>query len=134
MVRWKLRIVAIGSGLVAAKRSAELHFSKAEAVAKVVRGAGEFFELFATPRIEQIELFSAMRETAQADSEETDLAAMIAMPPEEILENGEDIGIEAGWFCKSVRARMRVETNVADCQRQCARCKACFAQAFAGFL
>src|SRR5258708_17619858 len=117
-----------------ARGTAELHRAESEAIAETIRGAREFFQFGATARIEQIELFRTMGEAAQADSEETNLAAMIAMFPEQILENGENVGVEACWLGERFRARVRVETNVPDCQRQGARGQPGFAQTLAGFL
>src|SRR5258708_7880219 len=117
-----------------AKRAAELHRAESEAVAETIRGTREFFQSGATVRVEQIELFRAMREAAQADSEEADLAAMVAMLPEEILENGENVSVEACWLGERFRARVRVEADVPDRQRQGARGQPCFAQTLAGLL
>jgi len=52
MVRWKLGIIAVVSGLITLKRAAELHFAETEAVAELVRGVGKLFHFRAAFGIE----------------------------------------------------------------------------------
>src|SRR6266852_1566032 len=111
-IRWKLRIVAIVSGFVAAKRSAELHFSETETVAETVRGAGEFFQFRAALGIEQIELFIAVSQAAEGGSQQPYFSLHIPMGVKEFLKHGEDVGIEPGRFPQRFGARVRFESRV----------------------
>jgi len=43
------------------KRAAELHFAESEAIAKLVRGAGELFQSCAALRVEQIDRVARCR-------------------------------------------------------------------------
>src|ERR1700740_3366475 len=75
----KLGIVAVVSRFIAAKRAAELHFAKTKTVAKAVRGAREFLQFCPAPGVQQIELFTAVRQTAEADSEQPNFSSHISM-------------------------------------------------------
>src|SRR5260370_6581867 len=118
---WKLRIVAIVSGFVVAERATELHFAEAEAVAKTICGAGEPFQFCAALGVEQIELFGAVCEAAEADSEQSHFSFYIAMDSEEFLEHGKNVGIEPRGFSQRFGARVRFKASVADRQRERAR-------------
>ena len=107
---------------------------EAEFVAKTIGGASELIELFAASGLEEIELLAAVGERGEADAEETDLAARIAMAAEEIEEGAEDVGIEVNGFRKRVGAGMRVEASVANGEGEGASGEASFAEALAGFL
>src|SRR5260370_38262879 len=117
-----------------AKRAPELHFAETETVAETVRGAGEFFELRAALGVEQIELFAAMSQAAEADSEQPDSSFHVAMEAEKLLEHRKNVGIELRRFPQRLGACVRFESGVANRQRKRPRGEAGFAEALAGFL
>ncbi len=51
-----------------AKRTPELYFAETETVAETVRGAGQLFQFGAPLGVQQIELFAAVSQPAEADS------------------------------------------------------------------
>ena len=81
-------------GLIVAKRAAELHFAETKTVAEAVRGPGEFFQFRTALGVQQIELFTAVREAAEADSEQPDFSSYIPMGAKEFLKHRKNIGIE----------------------------------------
>src|SRR5882724_2769305 len=111
------------------KRAAELHFAESEAIAKLVRGAGELFQSCAALRVEQIELLVAVSKAAEAYAKQPDFSARIAVHAKEFLKYGEDIGVEACGFAERLGPCIRLETCVAngECKRPCG--EAGFAQA-----
>ena len=115
-------------GAVRAQRAAKLHFSKTKAVAQLVRGARQFFEPFAPLRFEQIELLAAVREAAEAHAKQADFAFHVAVLSKKFLKHAKNIGIELRRLGKSFRARVRVESGVANRQRERARRQSRFAQ------
>ena len=104
-------------GFIAAKRAAELHFAETKTVAETIRGAGEFFEFRAALGVEQIKLFTAVREAAEADSEQPDFSFHISMGAKEFLKHGKNVGIQprgsppAFWSAYAFRIR-RTESSV----------------------
>jgi len=75
----EVTIVAVLAQFVVAERAAELHFVETKTVAETVRGAGEFFELARRSVVQQIELFVAVSQPAEGDSEEPDFSFHIPM-------------------------------------------------------
>src|ERR1700726_57540 len=121
-------------GISGADGAAELHGIKAESIAQIVRGARQLFKFGAAFRGEQIELLRAMRQTAQANTEQADFAAMVAVLAKELLEYRENIGIQLRWLAERLRACVRVETGVTNSESKRARGEARFAQTLTGFL
>ena len=119
------------SGLITLKRAAELHFTETEAVAELVRGVGKLLHFRSTLGIEQIQLFAAMREAAQAHSEKPHLSFHIAMDAKQFLKNSEDVSVKARGLGKRFRSSVRFETRVTNGQRKRSRCQPSFAQALA---
>src|SRR5260370_34172247 len=112
MIRWKLRIFAIVPNFIAGKRAAELHFAETETVAETVRRGGKFFQFRAALGVQQIELFTAVSEATEADSEEPDFSLHIAMDSKEVLKHGKNVGIEPRRFPQRFGARIRVQPAV----------------------
>src|SRR6266404_6038362 len=117
-----------------AERAAEFHGIEAEAIAQIIRGARQLFELGAALDGEQVELLRAMRQTAQAYTKQADFAAMVAVLAEKLLEYGENIGVELRWLAKCFGARVRVKAGVTNGESERARGEACFAQTLARLL
>ena len=122
------------SGLISLKRAAELHFAETEAVAETVCGAGKFFQFGATFGVQQIELFVAVRETAETDTEQPDFSFHVAMRSKEFLKNREDVCVEARGLGKRFRARVCFKSGVTNRQREGSCGEAGFAEPLAGFL
>jgi len=95
---------------IAAKRAAELHFAETKTVAEVVRGPSEFFQFRAALGVQQIELFTAVREAAETDSEQPDFSFYIPMGAKEFLKHRKNIGIEPRGLPSVLGARMRFES------------------------
>src|SRR5213080_3493472 len=108
--------------------------AKTKTVAETVRGAGEFFQFCAVIGIQQIELFAAMSQPAEADPEEPDLSFLVPMSSKEFLKHGKNVGIETRRFSQCFGACVRIKAGVANRQREGARGEAGFAQALRGFL
>src|SRR5713226_3284746 len=103
-MRWKLGVVAIVSSIVVAERAAELHFAETETVAETVRSAGKFFQFGAALGVQQIELFTALSEATEADSEKPDFSFHNAMDSKEFLKHGKNVGIKPGGLPERFRA------------------------------
>src|SRR5436190_19298971 len=133
-MRWKLRIVAIVTGFIVAQRAAKLHFAKTKTVAETVRCAGQFFQLGAAFGIQQIELLIAVSQPAEADSEQPDFSFLVALDSKEFLKHGKNVGVETCRLSERFGTGVRVESGVANRQRERTRGETGFAQALAGFL
>src|ERR1700730_12993868 len=122
------------SRFIAAKRAAELHFAETKTVAETVRCAGEFFQFRAALGVEQVELFTAVSEAAEAHSEQADSSFHVPMGAKELLKHGKNFGIEPRGLPQRFGARMRFESGVANRQCERSRGEARFAEPLAGFL
>src|SRR4029077_8082067 len=72
-------VLVASLGIAGAQRAAELHGAETEAIAQEVGGARDSLELGAASRGEEIELFGAVRQAAEAHAEEADFAARVAV-------------------------------------------------------
>src|SRR5258706_13598453 len=104
-----------------AERAAEFHGIEAEAIAQIIRGARQLCELGAALGGEQVELLRAMRQAAQAYTQQADFAAMVAVFAEKFLEHVENIGIELRWLAERSRARVGVKPGVTNGEGERAR-------------
>src|SRR5882724_8557657 len=120
--------------VVAAEGAAELDGGETELVAEAVGCFGELFQFFATVGFEEVELLRAVGEGGEGYAEEADFAPGVAMLPEEVEKDGEDVGVEFRGFREGFRASVGFESGVADGQRQGARGEDCFSEAPAGFM
>src|SRR5229473_6077098 len=132
--RRKLRIVAVVPGFIAAKRAAELHFAETKTVAEAVRGPGEFFQFRTALGVQQIELFTAVSEAAEADSEQSDFSFHVPMGAKEFLKHRKNVGIESRGLPQCFGASVRFEAGVPNGQCERSRGETGFAQTLAGFL
>src|SRR5260370_14366605 len=121
-------------GFVVPKRTAELHFAETKTVAETVRGAGEFFQFRAAFGVQQIKLFTAVSQDAEADAEKPDFSFYISMVSKEFLKHGKNIGIEPRRFSQCFGTRVRFETGVTNRQRERSRGETGLAETLTGFL
>src|SRR5438034_11196977 len=128
------RLVLALVQILSRERAAKLHFAETEAVAQTVGGLGESCELFAAFRLQQIELVVAVREAAQAYSEQTNLPSRVAMLAKKALEHGINVGIKLRRLRKRFGARVGFESSVTNRQCECSRGQPRFAQPLAGLL
>src|SRR5258708_26193652 len=117
-----------------AKRTSKMHFAETKAVAEAVRGAGELFQFCPAFGVQQIELFAAMSQPAEADSEQPHFSFHVAMDSKKFLEHRKNVGIQPRGFSEGFGARVGLESGIANCQRERSRGQAGFAQALACFL
>src|SRR3981189_3182530 len=99
--------------LIAAQGATELDGGEAEFVAEVVGGFGELFEFFAAVGFQEVELLRAVG-GGGGGAEEADFAFDVAVVPEEIEEDGEDIGVELRGLGKRFGTGVGFEAGVTD--------------------
>jgi hypothetical protein len=68
-----------GSGIVAPERAAKLYRAEAELITELVGSFGKPIELFAAVGIEKVELYCAVVERGECDTEKADFSLGIAM-------------------------------------------------------
>src|SRR5260370_10375246 len=104
------------AGFTAGKRAAELHFAETKTVAEAVRGAGEFFQFRAALGVQQIELFTAVSEAAEAHSEQPDFSFHVPMAAKEFLKHRKNVGIESRGLPQRFGATVPFEAGVPNGQ------------------